>query len=97
METPELSNEKLEVMANKLKAIGHPLRIAIINLINKNKMLTVGEIQREIDIEQATTSNHLRILKDQHIVKSVRNGKNKYYSLSNVELAEIVSCMERCS
>ena len=92
-----LDPEKLECMANKLKALGHPVRIAIIDLLEKNEKLTVTAIQSHLKIEQAATSNHLRILKDQQIVKSVRDGKNKYYSLKLLQLADIVSCVEKCA
>ena len=92
-----LDAEKLECMANKLKAIGHPVRIAIIDLLEKNEKLSVSDIQSNLEIEQAATSNHLRILKDQQIVKSIRDGKNKYYSLKLLKLAEIISCVEKCT
>lgn len=92
-----LDTEKLECMANKLKAIGHPVRIAIIELLEKNEVLTVTQIQNALQIDQAATSNHLRILKDQAIVKSARDGKKKYYSLKVLKLAEVVSCIERCT
>jgi len=92
-----LDPEKLECMASKLKALGHPVRISIIDLLEKNDKLTVSQIQEHLQIEQAATSNHLRILKDQSIVKSERDGKNKFYSLKLLKLAEIVSCVEKCS
>ncbi len=92
-----LDPEKLECMAGKLKAIAHPVRIAIIELLEKNEKMSVSELQKHLNIEQAATSNHLRILKDQNIVKSMRDGKNKFYSLKIAKLAEIVSCIEKCS
>ena len=92
-----LDPEKLECMANKLKALGHPVRISIIDMLEKNEHLSVSQIQDILQIEQAATSNHLRILKDQQIVKSVRSGKNKFYSLKTAKLGEIVECIEKCS
>ncbi len=89
--------DKLECMAGKLKAIAHPVRIAIIDMLEKNEKLSVTQIQHNLNIEQAATSNHLRILKDQAIVKSLRDGKKKYYSLKLLKLAEIVSCVEKCA
>jgi len=95
--TSALDPDKLDCMASKLKALGHPSRIAIIELLEKNEKLPVGKIQKHLKLEQAATSNHLRILKDQNIVKSVRSGKNKLYSLRTIQLADIISCIEKCS
>lgn len=92
-----LDPEKLDCMSNRLKAIAHPIRITIIDLLQKHGKLTVGEIQRSLAIEQAATSNHLRILKDQQIVSSTRDGKNKYYSLRQAKLSAIINCIEQCA
>jgi ArsR family transcriptional regulator len=83
-------------MANRLKSIAHPVRIAIIELLQKNEKLSVSEIQAHLNIEQAATSNHLRILKDQQIVVSKRVGKNKHYSLKHAVITEIINCVNRC-
>jgi len=91
-----LDPDKLDCMASKLKALGHPVRVAIIDLLERNEKLSVTEIQKHIGTEQAATSNHLRILKDQNIVKSTRDGKNKLYSLKALQLADIISCIEKC-
>lgn len=91
-----LDPEKLDCMANRLKAIAHPTRITIINLLQESGKLSVGEIQKYLKIEQAATSNHLRILKDQQIVSSVRDGKNKYYSLRIEKLSAVINCVDQC-
>ena len=93
----KLDPDKLDCMASKLKALGHPARISIIEMLEKNDKMSVTQIQRELSAEQAATSNHLRILKDQNIVKSTRDGKNKFYSLKQLQLADIIACIERCS
>lgn len=90
------NREELEEISERIKAIGHPLRIAIIELLEKNKKLTVTDIQKNINIEQATTSNHLKILRDQQILTSERDGKKKYYLLKHKKLAEIVATFRQC-
>jgi DNA-binding transcriptional ArsR family regulator len=88
--------EKLDCMLNRLKALSHPDRIAILELINKKERANVGEIQAQLNLEQASTSNHLRILRDQQILVAKRAGKNKFYSIKHVVLADIISCINRC-
>jgi len=44
MKIKELEPEKLEQAANMLKAIAHPMRIAILGYLEDGKKLTVTEI-----------------------------------------------------
>lgn len=92
-----LDINKLEMAASKLRAIAHPMRIAIIDLLNENKKLSVTEIYSKLDIEQASASHHLNILKNKGILNSRREGKKIFYSLKSVTLTEIIECINRCN
>ncbi len=95
METSLWDLDKLESIANKIKVMGHPQRIAMIALFGNENELTVSEIQDRMNIEQAVASNHLRILRDHHIVTFSRKGRNKYYTLRNSTLDEVVSYLNK--
>ena len=97
MTTININTEKLELAANKLRAISHPMRIAIIDLLSQDTKLSVTEIHKTLDIEQATASHHLNILKNKGILVSTREGKNIYYSLRHVTLKDIVECINKCN
>jgi DNA-binding transcriptional ArsR family regulator len=88
---------KLEMAASKLRAIAHPMRIAIIDLLNEKPKLSVTEIYSKLDIEQASASHHLNILKNKGVLVSKREGKKIYYSLKSVTLTEIIECINRCN
>ncbi len=92
----QLDIEKLEMAASKLRAIAHPMRIAIIDLLNDNQ-LSVTEIYEHLNIEQASASHHLNILKSKGVLSSKRNGKKIFYSLKNQTLTEIIECINRCN
>lgn len=89
--------DKLESAASKLRAISHPMRIAIIDLLAKDTKLSVTEIYEKLKIEQATASHHLNILKNKGVLDSKREGKKIFYSLKNVTLTEIIECINRCN
>ena len=91
-----LDIDKLELAASKLRAIAHPMRIAIIDLLQE-KQLSVTEIYEKLDIEQASASHHLNILKTKGVLASKRNGKKIFYSLKNQTLTEIIECINRCN
>lgn len=97
MKINELNSEQLEKAANMLKAIAHPMRIAIMSHLEDGRKLTVTEIHKLLDIEQSTTSHHLGILKDKGVLGSERDGKNTYYFLKHDSLKQIVDCVSRCS
>jgi len=92
----KLDIDKLEMAASKLRAIAHPMRIAIIGLLNDNQ-LSVTEIYENLNIEQASASHHLNILKSKGVLSSRRNGKKIFYSLKNQTLTEIIECINRCN
>lgn len=97
MTTLTLDISKLELASSKLRAIAHPMRIAMIDLLRTNEKLSVTEIYSKLDIEQASASHHLNILKNKGVLVSKREGKKIYYSLKNVVLTEIVECINRCN
>jgi DNA-binding transcriptional ArsR family regulator len=92
-----LDPEQLEKAATMLKAIAHPMRIAILSYLEKGNKLTVTEIHEKLGIEQSTTSHHLGILKDKGVLVSKREGKNTFYQLRNSNFGHIVECVEQCA
>ncbi|MFA5217594.1 MAG: metalloregulator ArsR/SmtB family transcription factor [Bacteroidales bacterium] len=93
----DLKPEQLDRAASMLKAIAHPVRISILNLLEDEGKLTVTEIHSRLKIEQSTASHHLGILKDKDVLMSKREGKNNLYSLKNDHLSELVKCINQCS
>lgn len=97
MEKLMLDIEKLEFAASKLRSIAHPMRIAIIDMLDDNKRLSVTEIYKALNIEQAAASHHLNILKNNKVLISKREGKKIFYSLKSTTLTEIIQCINRCN
>ncbi len=93
----KLDINKLESAASKLRAIAHPMRIAIIELLNNGNRLSVTEIYKKLNIEQASASHHLNILKNKGVLESKRDGKKIFYSLKSSTLKEIIDCINRCN
>jgi DNA-binding transcriptional ArsR family regulator len=92
-----LDLQKLELAASKLRAMAHPMRIAIIDLLTANPELTVTEIYERLNIEQASASHHLNILKNKGLLNSKRNGKMILYSLKTNALANVIACINQCA
>ena len=90
-----LSESFLENSAETLRAIAHPFRIAIIDLLHNNGQMSVTDIYTKLKIEQAVASHHLRILKSRDVVNVQRDGKNSLYGLAHPEFYEIVRSLTK--
>jgi len=95
MERDIMTEEQLERSANILKAIAHPMRIAILEYLEGGEKMTVTQIHNLLGLEQSTTSHHLGILKDKGILSSRREGKNTYYFLKYKNIGQILGCLRK--
>jgi ArsR family transcriptional regulator, virulence genes transcriptional regulator len=96
MEIKKLEPEVLEKAANMLKAVAHPVRIAIVQYLEDGEKRTVTEIHKKLGIEQSTASHHLVILKDRGVLSSKREGKNTWYFLKHPNLRDILNSIGDC-
>jgi len=92
-----LNVEQLNEASEMLKAMAHPVRIAIMGLLEDGKHLSVTEIHELLSIEQSATSHHLGILKSKGVLACKRKGKNTFYFLKYEKLAQIVDCVTKCN
>jgi len=88
--------EKLEMGASMLRAMAHPMRIAIIELLTTTKRLSVTEIYEKLGIGQANASHHLNMLKNRGVLESKREGKKIFYSLKHEKLNVIIDSLDSC-
>jgi len=93
----QFETEQLEKAASMLKAVAHPMRIAILHYLEGGNKFTVTQLHEKLGIEQSTTSHHLGILKDKGVLSSRREGKNTYYFLRNKDFGKIIDCINRCA
>lgn len=89
--------ERLSLAAAMLRAIAHPMRIAIIDLLDQKERLNVKEIHETLQIEQAVASHHLGILRDKQVLKAEREGKNIFYSIRHDRVGDIIDCVDQCT
>lgn len=88
--------QELSAIADVLKVIAHPVRLEIIELLEVHISMCVSDIQEKLNIEQSQLSHHLGKMKDRGVLKSERDGKNIFYSLSYPQITRIFDCMQNC-
>ncbi len=86
-------DKKIERAAYVLKAVAHPLRIKIIQMLNESKELNVSTIYKNLNAEQSLISHHLINMRDKGILDIRRSGKNIYYFLVDSAISEIIDCI----
>jgi ArsR family transcriptional regulator len=95
-EYTELQKQEMEKAAFILKSIAHPSRLAIIDILSKQRWQAVSEISDKLDMEQSLTSHHLNIMKMKGVLESERDGKSIKYKLKLTEVTQVLSCIEHC-
>ncbi|MDZ7659363.1 metalloregulator ArsR/SmtB family transcription factor [Fodinibius sp.] len=75
--------------AELMKALGHPARIAIIELLADRETCFCGDITDELPLAQSTVSQHLKALKKVGIITGEIDGVRTCYCLSEEGIQEI--------
>jgi len=81
--------EEQNEMANLMKALGHPARIAIIEFLLEKESCICGDIVNELPLSQPTISQHLKELKTVNVIKGSVEGNTICYCLNLETLAKI--------
>ena len=82
--------QNIEQIAELFKAFGDATRVQILFLLLREEELCVSQITEEVDLSQSAISHQLRILKQMHLIKYRRNGKNIVYSLADDHVRTIL-------
>ena len=83
------NKETLEQIAELFKAFADPTRVQILSLLAQQERC-VGDIAEAVALSQSAISHQLRILKQMHLIKFRREGKNILYSLADDHVRTIL-------
>jgi len=79
---------ELSEMAELLKLLGEPMRLAILALLQERD-LSVTELTGLLRASQPNTSQHLRKLKSAGLIRETKRGQWVYYSLNLEEYPDL--------
>ncbi len=68
-------------LAEWMKALAHPARIAIVSYLSKRNSCVCGELVDFLPLSQATVSQHLKALKEAGIIQGEVEGTKSCYCL----------------
>ena len=82
-------SEEFTVRENKIalyaKALAHPARVAIIEMLLKKQTCICGDIVDELPLSQSTVSQHLKELKNAGLIKGEIEGVKTCYCIDEKE------------
>lgn len=83
-----LFDEQQKRIADLAKALAHPARIAILELLAERATCICGDITHELPLAQSTISQHLKALKKSGIIKGEVDGVRTCYCLDEETVQE---------
>ena len=81
--------ETMDNIAELFKGFADPTRVHILSLLAQQE-LCVTDIAEKVELSQSAISHQLRILKQMHLIKFRREGKNILYSLADDHVLTIL-------
>ena len=87
----KLNSDSLQKSSDILRALAHPLRMQILEFIDKHDTINVNKIYNTLKLEQSITSQHLRILRLAGVVETHREGKYIHYSVNYNKIDHVVN------
>ncbi|RBW69623.1 ArsR/SmtB family transcription factor [Bacillus taeanensis] len=85
-----MNREMQHFKADFFKALSHPLRIRILELLAEGEK-SVNELQYILNTEGSAVSQQLSILRSKNIVVGVKEGKKVIYSLRDPLLTTLLA------
>jgi len=90
-----MSKAKDKHAAALFKALGHPVRVQIVRLLNKEGACFGGDISERLPVAASTTSQHLKILKEAGVITGTIDGPRRCYCIRNEAFHEINEWLAR--
>lgn len=82
-------SDKLELKAKLFRGFGDVTRLSILESVSDGEK-TVTEIAEKIKQSQPNVSNHLSCLLECGLVKSRKEGKNRFYRIGDKRVAKLL-------
>ena len=77
----------------RLKAMSHPTRLRILDHLRRSGCC-VSDLEKRLGLRQSNVSQHLRILRDQDLVRMSRLGHTVCYSLNSPVVNPVLEVLE---
>jgi ArsR family transcriptional regulator len=91
--SPRHSPKEYRNGANVFKALGHPSRLLIVDVLADGE-LCVSDLTHLVGSDPSTVSNHLAVLRNVGLVVDEKRGQQVFYRLGAPCVTKIFHCLE---
>jgi ArsR family transcriptional regulator, nickel/cobalt-responsive transcriptional repressor len=91
---PPLAREAAEQLADTMFALSTPSRLQILSAL-RARPRTVSELITIVGMEQSAVSHQLRVLRDHHVVRVERRGRERVYGLRDEHVGALLDHARR--
>lgn len=89
-----LDNPETRRTAQLTKALGHPVRLAILELLSKRDTCFCGDFTEVLPLAQSTVSQHLKVLRESSLIIGKFQGVRTCYCLDPDGINELRKSLE---
>jgi ArsR family transcriptional regulator, arsenate/arsenite/antimonite-responsive transcriptional repressor len=82
MKVKDIILEEQKKMARYAKAMGHPIRVYVLQLLSSQSCCYSGDLSEELPIAKSTLSQHLKELKDAGLIQGETEAPKIKYCLN---------------
>lgn len=90
-----MSKKQDQHMAEVFRALGHPVRLQIVRILNDEGARFAGDITHRLPVVASTASQHLKILREAGIINDAVDGPHRYYSVDKAALRDLKAWMRK--
>jgi len=88
MKIKEIISDDQKRMARYAKALGHPVRVYVLQLLSKQSCCYSGDLSEELPIAKSTLSQHLKELKEAGFIQGEIEAPKIKYCINKEKWAE---------
>lgn len=89
----DMTPEALELVASRFRVMAEPVRLRILQSLERNGEMSIGELTDALDLSQPNVSKHVKILIDAGLVSRRQEGNTVFCTIcddSVFELCDVV-------
>ncbi len=95
MSEKEVITEDQKKIARYAKAMGHPIRMYVLDLLSKQSCCYSGDLTEELPIAKSTLSQHLKELKDAGLIQGETEAPKVRYCINRENWQEAQSLFKK--
>jgi DNA-binding transcriptional ArsR family regulator len=86
---------KAATVADLLRAMGNQRRLMILCKLVEHGELIVGDLAREVGLSQSAVSQHLAVMREEHLLSFRREGQTLWYRIADPRCEDLLATLYR--